>query len=66
METQEERTKRNLNACKEAIVARVLYNECYAYSGSGQQDFYDNLNDNQKDTCREIVDEILKSDWRDE
>ncbi len=55
---------RNLNACAEAIVARLMFGKSYAKSRLGQQDYYDTLSDHFKQDCRDFVDEI-KSARRD-
>jgi len=47
--------KRNLNPHKSAIMAMALYSVRYAAQNGGSMDFWDTLNDSEKETCRVLV-----------
>ena len=53
-----QRTKRNINPHKEAVVAMSLWSAEYAPGGLGSMDFWDQLNDAMKRRCRDLVDRI--------
>jgi hypothetical protein len=56
------RAQRNLHPHKAARVAMILYNKRYAYKQrGGSMDFWDSLTEGERQTCRDLVIEILNA-----
>lgn len=53
--------RRDLNPHKPARVAMILWNREYASGGKGSMSFWDSLTESEKQTCREIVEQIAKA-----
>lgn len=49
---------RNLNPHKPARVAMCLFAQRYASQHGGSMDFWDKLNESEKNTCRKIASDI--------
>ena len=52
--------KRNLNPTLEARVAMIIWGQEYSQQSGGSMDFWDNLNEDRKQTVRMIT-KILKN-----
>jgi len=55
-----EEIHRDLNAHREARLARLLYNNEYAAQRGGQHTFWKGLSKGEKQTVRECLDELEK------
>jgi hypothetical protein len=56
-----ERAKRNLTPHKVARVAMFLFGQRYAAQVGGSMDFWDALPERDKQTCREVLQEIERA-----